>query len=61
MTLLEVGIALAIAAGIIALVVPAIGNVARVQLRQKSGQLAGGIRSLYGASAVSGRACRLVK
>jgi len=60
MTLLEVGIALAIAAGIIALIVPAIGNIARVQLRQKSGQLAGGIRSLYGVSAVSGRACRLV-
>lgn len=60
MTLLEVGIALAIAAGIMALVVPAIGNVARVQLRQKSGQLAGGIRSLYGVSAVSGHACRLV-
>ena len=60
MTLLEVGIALAIAAGIVALIVPAIGNVARVQLRQKSGQLAGGIRSLYGAAAVSGHTCRLV-
>lgn len=60
MTLLEVGIALAIAAGIVALIVPAIGNVARVQLRQKSGQLAGGIRSLYGASAVAGRTCRIV-
>jgi general secretion pathway protein H len=60
MTLLEISIALAIAAGLVALIVPAIGNVARVQLRQKSGQLAGGIRSLYGASAVSGRTCRLV-
>jgi general secretion pathway protein H len=60
MTLLEIGIALAIAAGIVALIVPAISNVARVQLRQKSGQLAGGIRSLYGTSAVSGHTCRIV-
>jgi general secretion pathway protein H len=60
MTLLEIGIALAIAAGVMALAIPAISNVARVQLRQKSGQLAGGIRSLYGASAVAGRTCRLV-
>ena len=60
MTLLEIGIALAIVAGLIALVVPSISNVARVQLRQKTGQLAGGIRSLYGASAVAGHSCRLV-
>ncbi len=60
MTLLEIGIALAIVAGLIALAVPAISSVARVQLRQKSGQLAGGIRSIYGASAVAGRSCRLV-
>jgi len=60
MTLLEIGIALAIVAGLVALVVPSISNVARVQLRQKTGQLAGGIRSLYGASAVAGRSCRLV-
>src|SRR5438309_10698134 len=60
MTLLEVGIALAVAAGIDRLIVPAFGTVARVQPRQKSGQLAGGIRSLYGAAAVSGHTCRLV-
>jgi len=60
MTLLEIGIALAIAAGVMALAIPAVSNVARVQLRQKSGQLAGGIRSLYGSSAVAGRTCRLV-
>jgi general secretion pathway protein H len=60
MTLLEIGIALAIAAGIVALIVPAISNVARVQLRQKSGQLAGGIRAMYGATVVSGHTCRLV-
>jgi general secretion pathway protein H len=60
MTLLEIGIALAIAAGVMALAIPAVSNVARIQLRQKSGQLAGGIRSLYGSSAVLGRTCRLV-
>jgi general secretion pathway protein H len=60
MTLLEIGIALAIVAGLIALAVPTISSVARVQLRQRTGQLAGGIRSLYGASAVAGRSCRLV-
>ena len=60
MTLLEIGIALAIMAGLVALAVPTISSVARVQLRQRSGQLAGGIRSLYGSSAVSGRSCRLV-
>src|SRR3954470_8936188 len=60
MTLIEVGIAMAIAAGLIALAIPAISNVARAQLRQKSGQLAGGIRSLYGATALGGHSCRLV-
>ena len=60
MTLLEIGIALAIVAGLIALAVPSISSVARVQLRQRAGQLAGGVRSLYGASAMAGRSCRLV-
>jgi general secretion pathway protein H len=60
MTLIEVGIAMAIAAGLLALAIPAISNVARVQLRQKSGQLAGGVRSLYGATALGGHSCRLV-
>jgi general secretion pathway protein H len=60
MTLIEIGVALAIVAGLVAIAVPAISSVARVQLRQKSGQLAGGIRSLYGASALLGRSCRLV-
>ena len=60
MTLLEIGIALAIVAGLVALAVPTLSSVARVQLRQRTGQLAGGVRSLYGASAVGGRSCRLV-
>jgi general secretion pathway protein H len=60
MTLIEIGIAMAIAAGLLAIALPAISNVARVQLRQKSGQLAGGVRSLYGATALGGHSCRLV-
>ena len=60
MTLIEIGVALAIVAGLVAIAVPAISSVARVQLRQKSGQLAGGMRALYGAAAISGRSCRLV-
>ena len=60
MTLLEIGIALAIAAGVMALAIPAVSNVARIQLRQKSGQLAGAVRSLYGSTAIGGHTCRLV-
>jgi general secretion pathway protein H len=60
MTLIEIGIALAIAAGLVALAVPAISNVARVQLRQKSGQLAGAVRAVHGGAAMAGRSCRLV-
>jgi len=60
MTLIEVGIAMAIAAALLAMAIPAISNVTRVQLRQKTGQLAGGIRSLYGASALAAHSCRMV-
>ena len=60
MTLIEMGIAMAIAAALLAMAIPAISNVTRVQLRQKTGQLAGGIRSLYGASALAAHSCRMV-
>ncbi len=60
LTLIEVTIALAIAGLLVGLAIPALSNVTRAQLRQKSGQLAGGIRALYGATAISGRSCRLV-
>jgi general secretion pathway protein H len=60
MTLIEVGIAMAIVAGLIAIAIPALSNVTRVQLRQKTGQLAGGVRSLYGGTALAGHSCRLV-
>jgi general secretion pathway protein H len=60
MTLIEVGIALCVAGLMLAIAIPSFSAVTRAQLRQKSGQLAGGIRALYGASAIQGHTCRLV-
>lgn len=60
LTLIEISIALAIAALLVAVSVPAISSVTRAQLRQRSGQLAGGLRALYGESAIGGRSCRLI-
>ena len=60
MTLIEICIALAIAGLLMAVAIPAISNVTRAALRQKSGQLAGAIRSMYGATALAGKSCRLV-
>jgi general secretion pathway protein H len=60
MTLIEIGVALAVAALMLAVAVPALSAVTRAQLRQKSGQLAGAVRSLYGSAAIGGRTCRLV-
>jgi general secretion pathway protein H len=60
MTLIEVSIALAIAGLMVAVAIPAIGNVTRADLRQKAGQLAGAVRSMYGATALAGKSCRLV-
>jgi general secretion pathway protein H len=60
MTLIEVSITLAVVALMLAVAVPALSAVTRAQLRQKSGQLAGAIRSLYGSTAIAGRTCRLV-
>jgi len=59
MTLIEIGVALAVAALMLAVAVPALSAVTRAQLRQKSGQLAGAIRSLYGSAAIGGHTCRL--
>lgn len=60
MTLIEIGIALAVAGLMLAVAVPALSAVTRAQLRQKTGQLSGAIRSLYGAAAIEGHTCRLV-
>src|SRR5438477_6787214 len=60
MTLIEIGVALCVAGLMLAVAIPAISAVTRAQLRQKSGQLAGAIRSMYGAAAIAGHTCRLV-
>jgi general secretion pathway protein H len=60
MTLIEIGVALAVAGLMLAIAVPALSAVTRAQLRQRSGQLAGGIRALYGSAAIGGHTCRLV-
>ncbi len=60
MTLIEIGVALAVAGLMLAIAIPALSAVTRAQLRQRSGQLAGGIRALYGSAAIGGRTCRLV-
>lgn len=60
MTLIEISIALAIAGLMVAIAVPAVNSVTRATLRQKAGQLAGAVRSLYGATALAGKSCRLV-
>lgn len=60
MTLIEIGVALCVAGLMLAIAVPALSAITRAQLRQKSGQLAGGIRSLYGGAAIEGHTCRIV-
>jgi len=60
LTLIEIGVALCVAGLMLAVAIPAMSAVTRAQLRQKTGQLAGGIRSLYGAAAIAGHTCRLV-
>ncbi len=60
MTLIEIGVALCVAGLMLAVAVPALSAVTRAQLRQKSGQLAGAVRALYGSAAIAGHTCRLV-
>jgi general secretion pathway protein H len=60
MTLIEIGVALCVAGLMLAVAIPAISAVTRSQLRQKSGQLGGAVRSLYGAAAIAGHTCRIV-
>ena len=60
MTLIEIGVALCVAGLMLAVAIPALSAVTRAQLRQKSGQLAGAVRSLYGSAAIGGHTCRLV-
>ncbi len=60
MTLLEIGIALAIVALMVFVAVPSIEAYAGVRAREEAGRISGAIRYLYGQSALSGRVCRIV-
>jgi general secretion pathway protein H len=60
LTLIEITIALAIAAVLFAAVITGVGSLTGAKAKQAAGQLAGTIRSLYDTSALSGRTCRLV-
>src|SRR3954462_10365200 len=60
MTLIEIGVALAVAGLMLAVAIPALSAVTRAQLRPRTGQLAGAVRSLYGSAAIAGHTCRLV-
>src|SRR5690242_8977921 len=60
MTLIEIGVAIGVAAPMLAVATPALSAVTRAQLRQRTGQLSGAIRSLYGSAAIGGHTCRMV-
>ncbi|MFL5355306.1 type II secretion system protein [Archangium sp.] len=60
MTLIEVSIALGIAAVLFAAVTISIGAITGAKAKASAAQLAGVIRSLYDTSALSGKTCRLV-
>jgi general secretion pathway protein H len=59
MTLIEMGVALMLAALLVTVMVPAFSVVTRAQLRSRSGELAGAIRAMYGYTAIQGKSCRL--
>jgi len=60
MTLLEIGIALAIVALMVLVAVPSIEAYAGVRAREEAGRIAGAVRYMYGLSALSGKVCRIV-
>src|SRR5258707_9626374 len=60
MTLIEIGVALCVAGLMLAVAIPAMSPLTRPQLRQRTGQLPGGIHALYGDAALEGHTCRLV-
>ncbi len=59
-TLIELAIALAIAAVLFAAVVISLGAITGSQAKASAGELGGVIRSLYDTAALSGKTCRLV-
>lgn len=60
MTLIEMSIALVIAAVLFAAVVVSVGAITGSKARASAGELAGTIRALYDTASLSGKTCRLV-
>jgi general secretion pathway protein H len=60
LTLIEISIALVIAAVLFAAVVVGVGALTGSRARASAGELAGTIRSLYDTAGLSGKTCRLV-
>lgn len=59
LTLIEIMVAIAIAAVLFGAVVVGVGSLTGQKARQSAGELAGVIRGLYDTAALSGRTCRL--
>jgi general secretion pathway protein H len=60
LTLIEIAIALVIAAVLFAAVVVSVGSITGSRARASAGELAGTIRSLYDTAALTGKTCRIV-
>lgn len=60
LTLIEIAIALVIAAVLFAAVVVSVGAITGSRARASAGELAGTIRALYDTAALTGKTCRLV-
>ena len=59
-TLVEATITVAILALAVSVVIPAVSNITRAEMRETAGILAGTVRSLYDQAALSGQTYRLV-
>lgn len=60
LTLIEIAIALVIAAVLFAAVVVGVGSITGSKARASAGELAGTIRALYDTASLTGKTCRLV-
>ena len=60
MTLIEIAIALVIAAVLFAAVVVGVGSITGTKARSAAGELAGTIRALYDTASLTGKTCRIV-
>ncbi len=60
LTLIEIGVVLAILAGLLTIALPSLSSITRAGLRREAGHLSSTLRGLYGEAALLGRTCRLV-